>query len=86
MTITIDESDPCAAALALRQALVNLVAGRAAQRIVFRAGPNGVQRETQFHEANVDALKELLREYEDKCAKAQGKGPRRYAMRAGGRL
>ena len=84
--ITLDEFEPCQTAAALRQAYANLVAGGATARISFKAGPNGVAREQQFHAANPGALLALVREYEAKCAKLTGCGPRRFGLRAGGRL
>lgn len=82
--ISIDENDPCAAVTILRSVYTNLVAGQAAARISFRAGPNGVQREQEFHPANPDRLLMLIREYEAKCQAANGGRPTRFAMRAGG--
>lgn len=83
--IEIDENDPCGTAQRLRQAYANLVAGGAVARVVFRAGPNGVQREQQFHNAKPDALLALVRQYEDRCAALSGGRPRRFGMRSGGR-
>lgn len=82
--IAINEDDPCAAAATLRTVYANLVAGQAAARVSFRAGPNGVQREQEFHRADPARLLALIRDYEARCAALQGKGPRRFAMRAGG--
>lgn len=82
--ITIDENDPCAAAATLRSVYANLIAGQSAARIMFRAGPNGVQREQEFHKADPARLAELIRSYEAKCAANAGGRPRRFAMRAGG--
>lgn len=82
--IQIDENDPCGTAAALRTAYANLIAGQAAARLVFRAGPNGVQREQEFHAADAGRLLALLRDYEGRCATAGGGRPRRFAVRGGG--
>lgn len=84
--ITLDDNDPCGTATKLREVYANLIAGQAAARVVFRAGPNGVQREQEFHPANAPALLALIRQYEERCAAANGNRGRRFAIRAGGRL
>lgn len=84
--IVLNEADPCGTAATLRQVYANLVAGQASASIMFRAGPNGVQRETTFHRAEPARLLELIRQYEAECAKLSGGRPRRFGMRAGGRL
>lgn len=84
MAIVIDESKPCDAAAALRAIYTNLVAGQGAQIITFRAGPSGVERSVTYHKADPGRLLQVIREFESKCAAANGDRPRRYAMRAGG--
>lgn len=84
--IVLDELDPCATAAALRQVYATLVSGGALARVAFRAGPNGVQREQSFHPASPARLRELIQFYETKCAELNGVRPRRFAMRAGGRI
>lgn len=82
--ITLNPADPCATASALRQAYASLVAGGAVREVVFRAGPNGAERRLSFHGADAGRLLGLVREWEEKCAKASGLRPRRFGLRAGG--
>jgi hypothetical protein len=84
--IVLNELDPCGTAAQLKTIYANLIAGQASISIAFRAGPNGVQRETTFHKAEPDRLQALVREYEGKCAQLSGGRPRRFGMRAGGRI
>ena len=84
MAITIDESDPCAAAATLRQAYYGLIAGQASMIVTFKAGSSGVERSATFHKAHPDRLLTVIREFEEKCALVQGRGPRRRAIAAGG--
>lgn len=84
--IVLNEQDPCATAASLRQVYANLVAGGAVAKVAFRAGPNGVQREQQFHAGSPARLLELIRFYESRCAELNGGRRRRFAMRAGGIL
>lgn len=84
MALTINEQDPCAASVALREAYARLVAGEASMIVTFKAGASGVERSVTFHKAHPDRLLMLAREYEAKCAKAQGRRPTRFAIGAGG--
>ena len=84
MTIQIDEADPCAAAAQLRQVYVALVAGAGAMDVKFRAGSNGVERSVTYHRAHPDRLLAVIRGFEEHCARLQGRGPRRFAVRTGG--
>lgn len=84
MALTIDENDPCAAAVALRGAYAKLVAGQASMIVTFKAGASGVERSVTFHKAHPDRLLMLVREYEAKCAQAQGRRPTRFAIGTGG--
>ena len=84
MALTIDENDPCAAAKALREVYVRLVAGQATATVSFTAGPSGVSRSATFHAASPDRLLMVIRGFEEKCAALQGKGPRRRAVSTGG--
>lgn len=84
MSIVIDENDPCAAATALRAVYLNLVAGRAAQQVTFKAGQSGVERNVVYHKAEPARLLTVIRGFEERCAQAQGGRPRRFAVRAGG--
>jgi len=86
MTLTIDENDPCATAASLRTVYANIVAGQAAQTVIFRGGPNGTERQVIYHKADAGALLRLIRQFEDACAATQGKKPRRFALRAGGMI
>lgn len=83
--IILNDADPCGTAAALRQAYATLVAGGATQTVTFRAGPNGVERSVSYNRADPGRLLLLVREWEQKCAIAQGATrPRRFAHRAGG--
>ncbi len=86
MTVTLNDDDPCATAAALRQVYANLVAGQSAARVRFNAGPNGVEREQQFHAADPQRLLALIRDYESRCAVLNGGRPKRFGLRAGGHL
>lgn len=86
MALTIDESDPCATAAALRTIYANVVAGLARQVVMFRAGPNGVERRVEYGKADAGALLRLIGDYEAKCKLTQGGRPRRFGLRAGGRM
>lgn len=86
MALTLNDDDPCGTARALRDAYAQLVAGGTALIITFRAGPNGVERSTTFNKADPGRLLMLVREWEAKCAAAQGSRPRRFAVRGGGAL
>ena len=86
MALVIDEDKPCEAAATLRSVYYRLVAGQAPMVVTFRAGPNGVERSTTFNKADPERLLQVIRGFEEKCAAASGGRPRRYAVRAGGRL
>jgi hypothetical protein len=82
--MTVDESDPCAAAATLRQAYYDLIAGERAMMVTFRAGSSGVERSATFHKGQPDRLLSVIRGFEQRCAEAEGRRPRRFAVRAGG--
>lgn len=84
MALTINEQDPCAAAATLRTVYYNLIAGQGSMIVTFRAGASGVERSVTFHKAHPDRLLTVIREFEEKCAKAEGRRPRRRAVSAGG--
>ena len=85
MAVTLDDDDPCGTARALRQAYTDLVVGGTAMTVTFQAGPNGVQRSVTYNKADPGRLLLLVREWEQKCAVAQGASrPRRFALRSGG--
>ena len=86
MAVTLNDADPCGTAAALRQAYADLVGGGTAQTVTFRAGPNGVERQITYNKADPSRLLMLVREWEGRCAAASGAKPRRFAMRAGGRI
>ncbi len=85
MALVIDEDDPCAAAKALRSVYIHLVAGVQTQTVRFRAGETGVEREVSFHKAQPDKLLQIIRDFENQCARLSGDRPQRFALRAGGR-
>lgn len=86
MAVKLNDDDPCGTAAALRQAYADLVMGGTAQSVTHKSGANGVEKSVVFTKADPSRLLILLREWEAKCAQAQGERPRRFAMRAGGRL
>ena len=75
MTISIDEADPCAAAVALRQIYVRLVAGEGAMEVRFRAGSNGVERAVTYHRAHPDRLLAVIRGFEEELRARSGPRP-----------
>jgi len=84
MALIIDETDPCAAAIALRSVYTGLVAGQASMIVTFKAGASGVERSVTFHKAHPDRLLTLIREHEAKCARLRGQRPARFALGTGG--
>lgn len=82
--MTVDESDPCAAAAALRKVYYDLIAGQGAMMVTFKAGSSGVERSVTFHRAQPDRLLSVIRGFEQKCALAEGQRPRRHAIATGG--
>ncbi len=86
MAAPIDESDPCAAAAALRQVYYSLIAGQGSMIVTFKAGSSGVERSVTYHKAHPDRLLAVIRGFETQCAAVQGKRPRCHALRAGGML
>jgi hypothetical protein len=84
MALVIDEDNPCEAARELRAVYYQLVAGQAAQIVMFKAGASGVERSATFHKADPSRLLTVIRGFEERCAAAQGGRVRRFAMRGGG--
>ena len=85
MTLEIDPEDPCGAVKKLRAVYYNIIAGSAAMIVTFRAGPSQVERSVTYHKADAQALLKVIREFEAKCAVAQGiSKPRRSAIYTGG--
>lgn len=82
--MTVDESDPCAAAATLRKVYYDLIAGQGAMMVTFKAGSSGVERSVTFHRAQPDRLLSVIRGFEQKCALSEGQRPRRYAIATGG--
>lgn len=84
MALVIDETDPCAAAVQLREVYTNIVAGKAAMTVSFKAGASGVERSVTYNKADPDRLLKVIRGYEAQCAALTGCRPARYALRGGG--
>lgn len=84
MTLVIDEQQPCEAAAALRQVYYALVAGERSQVITFKAGATGVERSVTYHKADPTRLLQVIRGFEEQCAKLHTGRPQRFAMRSGG--
>ena len=79
----IDWTDPCARALALRNAYYALISGEGEQLIRTR-GPEA-EREVRFAKTNIELLKSELAAAEKECAEKNGTPPtrRRFAIRGG---
>lgn len=86
MPLMIDESDPCAAAAALRAIYYQVVAGQSVSEVEFKAGPNGVARRVRYTSANADGLLRVIQKFEGECDAAQGKRPQRFGLATGGRF
>lgn len=86
MAVTLNDADPCGTAAALRQAYADLIGGGMAQSVTFRGGQNGVEKSVTYSKAEPARLLMLVREWEAKCAAGTDARPRRFAMRAGGRI
>lgn len=84
MALTIDEDDPCAAAKALREVYLRLIAGQAAATVSFSSGPSGVSRSATYHAAHPERLLMVIRSFERNCAALTGGKPRRRAVATGG--
>lgn len=83
--ITIDETNPCQAAADLRQAYANMVAGTQEAEIMFRAGPNGVERRVSFAKGDASRLQKLIDHYQGLCdAMNGGRRARRFGLATGG--
>lgn len=86
MAVNLNDADPCGTAALLRQAYADLVSGGTAQTVIYRGGPNGVEKSVTYSKADPARLLMIVREWESKCAVAGGGRPRRFAMRTGGRI
>lgn len=86
MALVIDEEDPCGAAAQLRQVYINLMAGQSLAEVSFRAGPNGVERRVSYAKADAAGLMRIIRDYEQRCDRTLGRGPRRFGVATGGRF
>lgn len=79
----VDWTDPCARALALRNAYYALISGEGEQ-LIRQRGPE-TEREVRFAKTNIELLKSELAAAEAECAAANGTLPtrRRFAIRGG---
>lgn len=84
---TVDWSNPCARAKALKDAYYDRLAGGTAQRVRFRNGDNEQEVQTSVLQGNLSLLRRAMQEAEDECRVAQGLTPlnRRFAIRGGSR-
>ena len=73
-----DNYDPCEALKAIRPAYMRLIAGDAAQKIVFR------ERDLWLYKGDADALKAMLAQLESECAAKNGVTIRRRMAITGG--
>lgn len=84
---TVDWTDPCAKALALRTAYYALLSGQA-ESLIRNSTPEGDQ-EVRYARADIDRLKAELDDAEVACAVATNQPvpsrARRFAIMAGGR-
>lgn len=76
----VDVNDPCALAAVLRRAYAQAVSGERETKVRFRDGES--EQEVTYGPANVPALKTLLAQQEDACARQKGQH-RRFCVRAG---
>lgn len=81
MTDTVDWSDSCAVAKALREAKYKLAAGASVASVRFKSGD--VEREIRFSAPNMSELTQALREAEAECAAQDGGSARRFAIGSG---
>jgi hypothetical protein len=84
MALVVDESNPCAAAAALRAVYYQLIAGQGAQIVTFKGGASGVERSATFHKADPARLLQVIRGFEERCAASGNTRPRRFAVSGGG--
>lgn len=83
--MAIDFNDPCAAAQALRAALnAAMVNGRGVE--VEYASGNGITKRVKTELFTLDQIKAHIADLEGKCAALTGGKPKRFGLRAGGRL
>lgn len=74
--------DPCADYVRLREAYMALLTGASTKKVRFRNGED--ERETEFNQANIGALKEAMETARQECMALNGDGrPRRFAISVG---
>lgn len=74
--------DPCADYVELRAAYMALLKGASTKKVRFRNGED--ERETEFNQANISALKEAMETARQECMALNGDGrPRRFAISVG---
>lgn len=74
------EYDPCAALAALRPVYMKLRVEGGVQRVTFR------DRTVEMSKPDLSSLGALVTQLESECAAKNGRGPRRFAITAGGRV
>lgn len=80
--MAVDWTDPCARATALREAYYALVQGGETQ-VRVRNGEH--EQEVRYGAASLATLKRELAQAEAECARKNGTGGGRFAIRAGSR-
>lgn len=87
MSQTVDWSDPCARASALRDAYFSVLSGGKVQRIRFKHGDNEQEVTYSGTSASLASLRKEMQAAEDECRAKQGLPPvnRRFAIRGGAR-
>lgn len=78
---TPDTYDPCATFIELRTAYLAVVKGEGVRRVKFRNGDD--ERETEFSQANVTALKEAMDSAQRECMLQTSGRPTRSAIGIG---
>jgi hypothetical protein len=82
-----DWSDPCARAVALRDAYFERLQGGTQSRVRFRAGDNEQELQSGHSAQSLTDLRREMHQAEDECRASQGLAPRprRFAITAGSR-
>lgn len=83
MPVQLDETRPCVVVAQLKQVLADALTNGRIEEVEFSAG-NGVSRRMRRKFGTLSELRQLISEWETKCAVATGTRPRRFGLRSGG--
>jgi hypothetical protein len=83
MATTIDYTDPCAVATALREVLHRAMLEGRVDEVDFAAG-NGSQRRIRRSYASISELKQHIAQLDNECRLATSGTRSRFGLRAGG--